>query len=134
VCLWNWCLALVYILCTTEIVWKLSRLLTVNIINENIYSHGTGSISTFSLQEHLVLISIIIFSSFFCCINTLVVLVELHHQTIPYLISECKYEQYVVFIASVPNTWGNLLITKQAVPNLRRRKSVLGFRMQTEKF
>jgi hypothetical protein len=46
----SWCLALVFILCTTELGCKLSRILKVNIINENIYSHGTGRISGFLIN------------------------------------------------------------------------------------
>jgi hypothetical protein len=45
----------------------------------------------FSLQEHLILTSIIILFILFCCRNSLVILVELPQQIIPYLFSEWKY-------------------------------------------
>jgi hypothetical protein len=64
----NQCLAVVIILCTTVLVKKLSRLLTVNISSEDIYFNGTGRISIFlnkRLQERLELTAIIILLSFF---------------------------------------------------------------------
>jgi hypothetical protein len=77
-----------------------------------------------SLQKHLILTPIIILSIFFWSRNTLDILVELPQKILPYLNSEWDYEQYAVLIASVPNRWDNLLITKQTVPNLQSRKSV----------
>ena len=44
--LWRWCLFLVLMLCIEEFVWKKSWLLIMNLINESIYWHGTGRVSS----------------------------------------------------------------------------------------
>jgi hypothetical protein len=56
VVLYKWCLALIFISCTTKLVGKLSRLLIANMIDENV-THDTGRISSFlnvPLQKHLI--------------------------------------------------------------------------------
>jgi hypothetical protein len=74
-----------------EFVLKFFWLSTRKFINENIYCHGTGKISSFLKDFYKGYAPTIILMSFFCKVNILLLLEEFPPKIIPYSIIDWKY-------------------------------------------
>jgi hypothetical protein len=93
---------------------KYSKLLTKNLIRDNIYCEGTVSIFKFlkyGLHVILVLIPIIILTIFVCRRKTLLVSIELPQKITLYVTIEWKYARYIILRIYIVHTVHFHLIT-----------------------